>query len=300
MTDLSQTISLELSRAGFRPDPDYFSYICARTQHFGELEYDLLRNEIGPELGRRRRLAVRLLGFGHVMTEFVVAHRAFAERPDPAVLSLGSLANLIVSSYDGLLDSGQDPEEIPLRSRLTDSGIGQGSGDSLIARLVDLYLARLSLLPHPHRQIHEILRRAILRMYDAERATVGEFEFSETNWRRKCALPFVIMGLPVWMTVPVPDAVVVRAHLAWLYRLGRFFGWIDDVSDLSEDLEAGRPNFFVSRRTLSGRRIARQGDLVLATWDEGARPDRYSRTLRQTFFSVTWSWLGMNTSSSDP
>ena len=103
------------------------------------------------------------------------------------------------------------------------------------------------------------------------------------------------MGLPVWMTAPSVQQSVYRAHVKWLYRLGRFFGWIDDAADLDDDRAAGRPNYFSAglKRGVA-RRIAREGALILEVWNAGAPQGQYGRTLRETFLAVTWSWLGMH------
>jgi len=287
-----QAISRELANAGLSPDPARLNYICGRVYHFGELEHTRLLRSIGSELEPDAQLAVRLLGWGYVMTEFAVACLGVPGKPNSAVLSLGALANLIVSAYDGLLDSGREPERILLRSRLTNAGGERETGDPLIARLVDLYFVLLSRLPYPHAHLHRTLRSAILRMYDAETETAGSREFSLATWRRKSALPFVIMGLPVWMSIPSLDARAYRAHLNWLYRLGRFFGWIDDAADLNDDRAAQHLNYFSAGiEPFMAYRIARQGARILEAWDAGAPADRYGRTLRQTFLAVTWSWL---------
>ncbi len=292
--DVRRGISRELSAARLRPDRAYFDYVGARLYHMGELEYERLLERTGSELEHQAKPAVRLLGFGHVMTEFAVAHLGFPGKPAPALLSLGALSNLIVTIYDGLLDSGQDGERVLPRSRLTGPRRRKNkTGDPLVNRLVDLYFAGVASLPRPDARVHKTLRSAILRMYDAERATSGSLEYTAAVWRRKSALPLVIMGLPVWMTVPSFDRRAYRAHLKWLYRLGRFFGWIDDAADLDDDRAAGRSNFFSAGLNRGmARRIAREGALILEAWNAGAPNGGYSRTLRETFLAVTWSWLG--------
>ena len=260
----------------------------------GELHYDTLQPAEGSKLERNSKLAFRLLGFGHVMTEFAVAHLRIRETQMLGPLSLGALANLIVSAYDGLIDSGHDPERVLPRSRLNGAGKRASRGDPLITALVDLYFERLACLPHPHPPVRKTLQNAILRMYDAERATAGAAEFSPEVWRRKSALPFVIMGLPIWMTTPSFDVRACRAHLAWLYRLGQFFGWIDDAADLDADRAANRPNYFNSRpKRFPAVRVARHARRILDTWDAGAPRDRDTGTLRQTFLAIVWSWLGV-------
>ena len=294
-SDSAAAVSRELAGSGMSPDPAHSNYVLARMYHFGAIEYERLRKTIGCELERQARAAIRQLGFGRVMTEFAIAHLPIPGKPEAAVLSLGALANLIVSTYDGLLDSGRDPERILSRSRLTGAGNEPATDDPYIARLVEIYFTRVSSLTHPHAQCGRNLRSAILRMYDAERLTVGSPNCSHTIWRRKSALPFVIMGLPVWMTVPLWEGRACLAHSRWLYRLGQFFGWIDDAADLDADRSAGRPNYFSSAlEPLTACRIARLGSRILEAWDVGAPAGRYGRTLRQTFLAVTWSWLGMH------
>jgi hypothetical protein len=292
--DWPRTIARALRAAGLRPDPKYFDYIRARMYHHGELEYQSLIEKAGPELEHRALHAIRQLGFGHVITEFAIAHLGIPGKPDRAVLSLGALSNLIVSMYDGLLDSGQDPERILPRSRITGIAGASKTGDPLLGTLVDLYFARLSAFPNPHAAVYQTLRSAIVRMYDAERATSGPLGYTRTVWRRKSALPIVIMGLPVWMTVPLLEICVYRAHLKWLFRLGQFIGWIDDAADIHADRAAGRPNYFSAGAGPNvARRIAGQGALIVEAWNTGAPRGRYGRTLLETFLAVTWSWLGV-------
>src|SRR5207302_2929071 len=129
-----------------------------------------------------------------------------------------------------------------------------------------------------------------------ESATIMNRELPPALWRRKSALPLVIMGLPVWMTTQLLDRRSYASHLRWLYRLGRFFGLVDDAADLEEDRAAGRPNCFLRA---TGREVAdpvaRQGLLLLKTWDAGAPPSRHVSTMRETFLAITWSWLDSRT-----
>jgi len=272
-TSIATAIARQLSAAGNTPDPDRSRYISARLHHFGELQH---RTVVPPP---QLASATSLLGFGYVMTEFAIAPVIASQKPYADVLALGALANLIVCAYDALLDSGHAPTRL-LR-------------DPLIGRLVDLYFARLAGLPHAHRAVDRTLRRAIQRMYDAETATAGQPAASLREWRRKSALPFVVMGLPFWMTAPTFDFKRYREHLRWLYRLGQFFGWIDDAADLAGDRADGRLNYFcIATHPDAAQRIARCATRILQAWDAAVPPGRYTRTLRETFLAVTWAWLG--------
>ncbi len=283
---LQRTLLREIAGARLTPSATYVPYVRARMYHWGDVEARRLQDIALP------KDAARLLGFGHVMAEFATAQLGIGRRPAAAVLSLGALSNLIVSTYDGLIDSGSNSAAVLSRSQAS----GIQTGDTPVARLVARYFSDVAALPHRHAPVLQALRRAILRMYDAERATAESRGFSAVVWRRKSALPLVVLGLPVWMTAPSFDAAAYCAHVRWLYRLGRFFGWLDDAADCNDDRSAGRPNYFVRdladrREARMARRIAAEGVQILRAWDAGAPHDAYGRTLRETFLAITRSWV---------
>jgi len=274
--DLAAEVLRELATAGLAPDPARFDYLAARLVLYGEREFRHLPSDVSAALRQRESAAVRMLGFGYVLTEFAAA--PVTVPPDARVPALGALANLIVSLYDTELDAGAAPASIM-------------SGGSVVARLVELYYSRLDILARAGGPLEVLLRRAIDRMYHAERST-GRGANSRAIWRRKSALPFVVMGLPVWFAHPAARTRSCHAHLAWLYRLGRFFGWIDDAADLEDDCTAGHLNYFAGAAPAGmASRIALEGARILAAWQAGTTPDRYVGVLRETFLQAAWAWL---------
>ena len=274
--DIVTEVLHELAAAGLAPDPARYDYLAARLLLYGERVLRQLPSGVSAALQQRESAAFRMLGFGYVLTEFAVA--PVTAQPDARVPALGALANLIVSLYDGELDTGAAPGSII-------------SGSSLLARLVELYYSRLDALAGAGGPLEVLLRRAIDRMYHAERFT-GRGANSRAIWRRKSALPFVVMGLPVWFAHPAARVRSCHAHLAWLYRLGRFFGWIDDAADLEDDCAACRLNYFRGAAPVgTATRIAREGARILAEWQAGITPGRHAGVLSETFLQAAWAWL---------
>lgn len=232
---------------------------------------------------------VRILGFGRLLTEFSVAPLAARLNVTALeeVLELGELSNLIVTVCDQYIDL--QPEGTPILSRrmlerarahsrfsfgwMKRRGTAQ---ERVVARLVTLYFRQLAKLPYAakHESLYAFMRHVIISMYDAEIAAERKNKGTprERTLRRKSALPFVVMGLPVWLSAPDIHLTTFHRHLRWLYGLGEFIGWVDDVIDLNEDRNAGHPNRVhnalsrvrvpLRRRTLA-RSIARRGRRVV-------------------------------------
>jgi hypothetical protein len=101
------------------------------------------------------------------------------------------------------------------------------------------------------------------------------------------------MGLSAWAgSAPVPRDKFLR-YLSWLYRVGRFFGVLDDAIDYDEDLLTGQPNYLrnydESRRPVVIARSVRWGVAVLESWGNlmaGAEPS----IPRETFLHTIWGW----------
>jgi hypothetical protein len=142
-------------------------------------------------------------------------------------------------------------------------------------------------------------------MYDAELAVVSRngSPVSRHLLRRKAALPFVVMGLPAWLLGSERDERLFRWHVHWLYRLGRFFGWIDDVVDLESDLKTGAPSQLAyeleNERQSSDRgreivrAIAMQGRRLMYEWRTrvGAVSD-VPLSVREAVPTCVVSWFG--------
>lgn len=137
-------------------------------------------------------------------------------------------------------------------------------------------------------------------MHSAERASVEQGpRASAVVLRRKAALPFVVMGMPGWLASPGFDRRKYLWHLSWLFRLGSFFGQIDDVVDLAADLAAGRPNRAAAGRGAFGpgrslNEIAEFGRSLRDEWRSRTAPeaDRLPPEVRQAVPICIASWLG--------
>src|ERR1700681_3682013 len=256
---------------------------------------------------------IRVLGVGHVLTEFAIA--PLGPLPEPAkweVCELGALSNFIVALYDQFLDLNQYHYSILSRAWLSaaleDSKVSELSckEDSfparLLAYLVTMYVRRTRGLSNGGGAPDAyLLTRAILDMYDAEFETLrAPLAVCRKILQRKAALPFVVMGVPACFAHESAGPAIRSWHLRWLYGLGSFFGWVDDAIDERQDREAGHPNAIVkttgcltepSRQALA-RQISGYGERTMREWRErlgGAKlPPHVTHALALTLVS----WFG--------
>jgi len=256
---------------------------------------------------------VRILGFGRLLTEYIIAPLRISALARPATVRLGSLANFIVTFYDLLLDQGVGAGEILPRKVLSARARGAGwliawqslTGSAparLVAQLVALYFAcfeDIALRGSRSEQVGSLLRRFIIRMHEAELLTRVAGPMNHRTVRRKAALPFAVMGLPGWLSACPP--MTPREHLSWCYRLGLYFGRLDDAIDLESDYESGQLSRLATG--LSGDRdpvlacnryatgIARQGRRVATQWRAWVGPTT-KEPISQALELTTCSWFG--------
>lgn len=319
----------ELAAAGLIPEPECHMATCIDAAHLGVAERDRLKATMGlpawwcgmiaSGLFSTAYGAQGILGWGYALTEFFIAPLPLNPAEREVVACLGTLANFIVTFYDTLLDSrGMDDD--PLPRQLLESNTWQrakpmrwtvldATPRRVLTGLVKEFFYRMDTLPggHQHTNIRQTIRRAILRMYDAERRTLR----AKADWKRpderalriKSAYPFVIMGLCGWLLVPQIEPAAYRWHLRWLCRLGDFYGWIDDAVDLHEDTASARPNRIVSIMARAdnnpstaaelARRIAKQGKSILAEWHERVQDrTQVSPMATHVFSACLASWFG--------
>jgi hypothetical protein len=252
------------------------------------------------------------MGFGSTLTAFITAPVPLSDQARESVQWLGTLANFIVSFYDYLLDhqlAGADVLSSKRLQALMSSGPGSATDDALpplealMLRVVGAYFHELHQLPYihhspEHRAVLRCLLRAITRMHSIETRTVGG-GLDRLALRRKAVLPFVVMALPAWLAVPQIDPVAYTRYLRWAYRLGAFYGTIDDVIDLPMDYRTGQANQFlpVPRDYDEARlaaRIVEEGNNLLAQWQTmTAHPTVYLPTEAQDVFRVAVAaWMG--------
>jgi hypothetical protein len=212
-------------------------------------------------------LAVRWLGCGYALTQFIMAPAMPSGDRREAVFSLGALVNLMVVVCDRLLDSGRSIEEVLPRAELLTGG---GPGSPVMVMLRE-YLRQHGDMPG--------LRRIVGRMFEAEIATVRMGDnLPRREWRRKCCLPFVLMGLPS------------NCHPGWLYRLGRFFGALDDAVDLEEDRKTRQPNYW-NNAPVAPAVLGTWGEQVLSRWDKTVPAIADTVIYRESFLNLVWAWL---------
>lgn len=265
--DFRSLLLAELERAGLIPDADRIVACRRDVSLAGYEEAATFASLVGPplwvqalaQLGRPFPQAdcERVLGFGATLTAFMLPPADIDKALGREVCALGGLANLIVSLFDQVADERPDVA-LPLSAATVGRACaGRGRArlawrshmgppvDRLLTRLVSEYVRRLDRLPYSgrHRRVRALQTRVIVAMHAAELQTLPLARgVADRVVRRKSALPFVVMGMPGWLAVEQVPPAAFRAHLRWLYRVGRFFGWIDDAADLDADRAAARPN----------------------------------------------------------
>ncbi len=282
----------ELMTAGVSVDPGVRIQRTSRIWALGQREFARLREEIGVDLTAHEQPCIRSLGVGAALTEFAISGIPLTRRERFAVMALGGLAILMVSAVDSALDRGlQLPCLFPLDLKAASSGRVQ-SELSFIRSAVNLYFRRLAALPRARTQFRRIVETAIERMYAAELESVSCPNISRRAWWRKNVLPIAILGIPAWIVAERCSPADFRRHLAWLCRLGEFFGWLDDFVNYSEDQANSHANRidtrlqFMSQSQLV-RAIAGQAKRVLAQWD-AVNP---AGPARDYFAVVVWGWI---------
>jgi hypothetical protein len=265
--DFRSLLLAELEYAGLIPDAEHVVACRRDVSRIGYEEAATLADLVGAtlwvqalaQLGRPYPHAdcERVLGFGSMLTAFMLPPVRIDEALSHEVCSLGGHANLLVSLFDQVADECSGGA-LPLSPATVDSACaGRGRAGltwrshtgppiaRLLTRLLSAYVRRLDRLPYSrrHRSLRALQTRTIVAMHAAELQTLPLASgVSSRAIRRKSALPFVVMGMPAWLTVEHVPPATFRAHLRWLYRVGSFFGYIDDAADLDADRAAGRPN----------------------------------------------------------
>lgn len=320
----------ELVAAGLIPDPERYAAACTQAVHWGVAERDRFRATMGlpawwcglaaTGLFMTAYGAKGILGWGHALTQFFVAPLPLSSAERDAVASLGTLANFIVTFYDTLLDLGGVDDD-PLPRPLLESAVWGTAREPrrwtlldatprrVLAGLVTEFFRCMDALPGAcwQPEVNRTIRRAILKMYDAELRTLrkktGREHLSERALRIKSGYPFVVMGLSGWLLVPQIDPAHFWWHLRWLCRLGEFCGWIDDAVDYREDTASARPNRVMSLLAQTGshpaaaaelaHRIAGQGKIILAEWhDHVQEKEHVSPVVADGFLACLASWSG--------
>lgn len=279
---LRESIRKQLRTQGLCVPQKDVPYLRALIHQRGEVEFGWLREEVGPKIwdGEISLVASKdptksilwVLGHGSFLTEFAVAPLELSHEDAYKVIQLGARANLIVSLYDNFLDQGYCPSDI------LNADFSTGSRIQLVSSLVQGYFRNVQLIP--------LLRKAIRTMYEAENQSQNGV-FNHHIWRRKCALPLVVMGLGSWGT-RLPEKPL--AYLSWLYRVGCVVGWIDDAADVEKDAQRGRSNRFQNAET--PETMVKLIQRVMEWWDRHA----FAPESRNAFLYCLQSWIAPRTS----
>ena len=252
---------------------------------------------------------IRVLGFGWLLTRFLIAPLGLPPDTEQRVADVGALANLIVTTYDAFLDAGIPalsllPEDVFERIRRTTRpprwrGRGAPAPGQAVSRLVGRYYTQVESLPHGGAAdtARRLLDTSVVRMHAAEVALQEPGAVAVPGLlRRKAALPFVVMGMPAWLPSDSPDRGRCAWHLRWMFGVGAFIGQIDDTIDLEADQQANEPNLVEialrSRMPAAvAAGIATRGAQSLDEWRRRL-PSEPPGWLRFALPSVVYSWFG--------
>lgn len=229
------------------------------------------------------------------------------------------MINFIASIFDKYLDEGTNRHfMLPpwLLMKLILGGeqlvlsllgtIGPGKMRMMI-KLLSAYFSKLDQLPLStrHTRLYKEIHQTIFRMYEAECETQNRRKYTPNivSIKRKSVFPFVVMGLSGWLAKPDISREDLWWHLRWLYRFGEFFGWIDDIVDLEEDLAAGNPNLYVIKKERSrdkvdfdkylAKKLVKQGNRILSEWNSKFENiENIPMVTRNIFVICLVSWLG--------
>lgn len=331
MTDvcrLALTLRDELGRRGLLGTPAIRQACTSRAKRRGDSCFAVLAAQLGEANLNRGIEASRLgageqarfvMGYGALMTEFLVA--PVCPDPDSRLLlgDLGALANLIVSYVDDMVDAGCPRAALLPASalRLAASTGGRWMLDRaaglappaarLAARAVGEYFRRLDRLPYAsaHAWVYADVKRCIWKMYQEEaRSTADWARLNGHKSRpRKTALPLVVLGLPVWLASREVPFGPYWEHRRWLVRLGRFIRWIDDAADAAEDASSGsinavgrvlaRPGVRENQQESLARVIGCRATSLWAEWQSGTRATNSADpSVGDVFGTVLAAWLG--------
>jgi hypothetical protein len=259
----------ELDSAGFMPPADDYAIARAAATAEGVELWESMKDVIGSDswaaANGRLTLSVsdadchRMLGLGYALAAYIVAPVKVSPAQLRDVLILGALTNFLVAVYDQFLDAGAGATDVLPRHAVasvfersalpalasaaaSDERVCGDDRTAVMVALTNEYRRRLFALPAQTNRAWLIreLGRISVAMYDAEQDSRNGM--STPQLHLKSALPFLVMGMPAWLVASRFDRQLFRWHRRWLYRLGRFIGWVDDAVDVDDDRMSGQPN----------------------------------------------------------
>lgn len=258
-------------------------------------------------------------GYGELMTRFLAAPVGLPPDQSGEVAVLGALANLLVSYFDELVDSGCSRAHLlpdwalAISSSLAGrtvlrvlSHVGPAPG-RLVRRLVVEYFRRVAALPNArqHAGVRTDLFRMIVKMHQEEGRTAADWRRlrGDPAKQKKTSLPLVVLGLPAWLASANCPLQPYLRHRRWLVKFGLFIRWIDDAADLELDTKAGSANLVLRALERSGNRneaataladrISRRGRWLLDEWHTLVEAVAVSESADSAVLATSLvAWLG--------
>jgi len=284
---------------GLQADPEFAGEVTRKIAALGRREYTNGSLPNASPLSASR--AEYLLGTGSALTEFLIAPVPASGRKGSELASLGGIVNLMVVVCDHLLDRGASVDEVLPPRQLAAYG---GGGSPVVILLREYFRRLLSVVPDGTRLY--TFKKVVCRMFAAEIQTLRTDGLLPYRfWLQKSSLPFVLMALPAW-SIDAREQAPARylRHLRWLFRVGRFFGALDDAVDFLDDCSSGHPNLWNARREQMhgsfAQRVANWGEHILATWDSLVPRTSEHILLREVFLHMVWGWLKPEISGHGP
>ena len=260
----------------------------------------------------------RVLGFGSIITRFLIHGLEIPTHNSNSVVYAGGLANLIVTTFDKMIDDLGLSTSVLSRSYLSDllnreatrgrdpmsvqiySSASGAAAARLMSKMVSGYTEVIAANGDGDR-IPLALQGLILRMYDAECKTLLDRP-DESALRQKAALLFVVLACPAGLNTSsrnTPNRQLFGKRLRMAYQLGTCFGLIDDVVDIDDDLRAGRANRVVFASTRGNRAIMDIVDFVSETfsrsmneWNCQVKRTNHAVRLNEALQASVIGWFG--------
>lgn len=199
---------------------------------------------------------VRILGFGVALTEYLISPLNINDKRHYYLLRLGALTNLIITLFDWFVDSGLKRDKVLSVNFLKNVSALRIPGflkfmplfkplySKVVMKLVIHFytLARGNSFLNLDQVSITKVNNFVFEMYKADEfAQVKNSSKSSLFMSRKAALPFITMGLPGFF-VKKSTKITYFGYLKWLYQVGIFFGYVDDIIDYYEDISNNEPN----------------------------------------------------------
>jgi hypothetical protein len=313
-----------LREAGTLPDAEEYGHLRSEISAAGAALAGDLRRRLPSlqwrlalqALGRRHVEAdvERVLGFGAALTRFAVAPACPEPGSVEVLVRAGAFMNMLAATFDEYIDRGVTPDRVMpkwlllalLREHV---GIARAAawlppaGRLLLARLLEEYVKAVQALqkPAPRPFLGSVLASTVEGMYDAEVLTVtSPATVTDQMLRTKNAGPFLAMGLPAWAP-DQPSPWSYDTYVAWLSRIGNFFGAVDDAVDAKEDRHRGHPNLLLRQRLEASREgaeaalasaIAGEAGAIMADWRKAIGGRQIHPAVSGGFSACIASWLG--------